>query len=84
MTTGAPLPAHRPRPPAPQERRAVLVLEDGTQLEGFSFGADKEVNGEVVFSTGMVGYPGEWTCTGGARARRVQPGRACAAILGST
>lgn len=38
----------------------MLLLEDGTQLEGFSFGAEKEVNGEVVFSTGMVGYPGEY------------------------
>lgn len=36
----------------------MLVLEDGTEMEGFSFGADKEVDGEVVFSTGMVGYPG--------------------------
>jgi hypothetical protein len=38
-------------------KRAVLVLEDGTKLEGYSFGAEKEVAGEVVFTTGMVGYP---------------------------
>ncbi len=33
------------------------MLEDGTKLEGYSFGAEKEVDGEVVFTTGMVGYP---------------------------
>jgi len=26
-------------------------------MEGYSFGAEKDVAGEVVFSTGMVGYP---------------------------
>ena len=34
-----------------------LVLKDGSVFEGFSFGAEKSVNGEVVFNTGMVGYP---------------------------
>lgn len=34
-----------------------LVLEDGSVFEGKNFGADKSVAGEVVFSTGMVGYP---------------------------
>ncbi len=34
-----------------------LVLEDGSIFGGFSFGVDKAVNGEVVFNTGMVGYP---------------------------
>ena len=34
-----------------------LVLKDGTEYEGISFGAEKSVNGEVVFATGMVGYP---------------------------
>jgi len=41
---------------APQERKAVLVLEDGTFFVGFGFGATKKVAGEVVFSTSMVGY----------------------------
>lgn len=36
---------------------AKLVLEDGSIFEGFSFGSEKAVNGEVVFNTGMVGYP---------------------------
>ena len=34
-----------------------LVLEDGTVFKGKSFGYEKPVAGEVVFSTGMVGYP---------------------------
>ena len=34
-----------------------LVLEDVSEFEGESFGAEKEMAGEVVFSTGMTGYP---------------------------
>ena len=34
-----------------------LVLEDGSQFEGQIFGARQSVSGEVVFNTGMVGYP---------------------------
>lgn len=37
--------------------RAVLALEDGTTFEGSGFGYPCEVSGEVVFNTGMVGYP---------------------------
>lgn len=37
-------------------KTATLTLEDGTSLKGYSFGADESVAGEVVFSTGMVGY----------------------------
>ncbi|MBI5512698.1 MAG: glutamine-hydrolyzing carbamoyl-phosphate synthase small subunit [Deltaproteobacteria bacterium] len=33
-----------------------LVLEDGTVIRGRSFGAQREVAGEVVFNTGMSGY----------------------------
>jgi len=33
-----------------------LVLEDGTLMEGVSFGAARAVCGEVVFNTGMAGY----------------------------
>jgi carbamoyl-phosphate synthase small subunit len=36
--------------------RGYLVLEDGTVLEGESFGYRDSVFGEVVFSTGMDGY----------------------------
>ncbi len=34
-----------------------MVLEDGTFVRGVGFGAVKRVSGEVVFNTGMVGYP---------------------------
>jgi carbamoyl-phosphate synthase small subunit len=37
--------------------KAKLILEDGSVYEGFSFGSKKTNNGEVVFNTGMVGYP---------------------------
>lgn len=40
----------------PPSKRAFLVLEDGTRLPGYSFGADAPMSGELVFSTGMVGY----------------------------
>jgi len=35
----------------------TLTLKDGTQLTGKAFGAFEETEGEVVFTTGMVGYP---------------------------
>lgn len=34
-----------------------LILKDGTEYSGKSFGAEKPISGEVVFCTGMVGYP---------------------------
>jgi len=37
-------------------KRAILVLEDGSIYEGFSFGAEADAYGEVVFNTSMVGY----------------------------
>lgn len=40
-----------------KSKTARLILEDGTQFDGFSFGAEKSVSGEVVFSTAMTGYP---------------------------
>jgi len=33
-----------------------IILEDNTRFNGNSFGARKRTSGEVVFSTGMVGY----------------------------
>jgi carbamoyl-phosphate synthase small subunit len=36
---------------------AKLILEDGTEFSGYSFGFPNNTNGEVVFNTGMVGYP---------------------------
>lgn len=40
---------------------ASLVLEDGTIVYGESFGAHVDSDGEVVFQTGMVGYPESMT-----------------------
>lgn len=37
--------------------RATLILDDGNRFEGYSFGAEKNVYGEVVFNTAMTGYP---------------------------
>lgn len=37
--------------------KARLTLKDGTIYEAENFGANKSVAGEVVFATGMVGYP---------------------------
>lgn len=37
--------------------KARLVLEDGTSMFGTSFGDEISSAGEVVFNTGMVGYP---------------------------
>jgi carbamoyl-phosphate synthase small subunit len=36
--------------------KAKIALEDGTVFEGFSFGAQGEKSGEVVFNTSMAGY----------------------------
>ena len=38
-------------------KKAKLVLENGEEFKGFSFGAEHSASGEVVFNTGMVGYP---------------------------
>jgi len=35
---------------------AYLVLENGMIFEGSYFGAEREVTGEIVFTTGMTGY----------------------------
>ena len=37
-------------------RKATLILDDGTLLCGHSFGAHKNICGEVVFNTAMTGY----------------------------
>ncbi|MCB9201940.1 MAG: glutamine-hydrolyzing carbamoyl-phosphate synthase small subunit [Flavobacteriales bacterium] len=34
-----------------------LILKDGTEITGDSFGAETSVAGEVVFNTAMTGYP---------------------------
>jgi carbamoyl-phosphate synthase small subunit len=42
---------------AKQNRQAKLVLEDGSEYAGWSFGKARSQAGEVVFTTGMTGYP---------------------------
>ncbi|KAL1864266.1 hypothetical protein VTK73DRAFT_6067 [Phialemonium thermophilum] len=39
------------------EKLVCLELEDGSTYQGYSFGAPKSIAGELVFQTGMVGYP---------------------------
>ena len=41
----------------PKPEKAVLILEDGSRFEGFSFGYPAPAAGEVVFNTAMTGYP---------------------------
>lgn len=36
--------------------KIYLILEDGTELQGLSFGHDSDTIGEVVFNTSMSGY----------------------------
>jgi len=40
-----------------KNKKAILILEDGTFFVGKGFGSSKKTSGEVVFSTSMVGYP---------------------------
>lgn len=37
--------------------QGMLALEDGSEFGGTVFGYPKTISGEVVFNTGMVGYP---------------------------
>jgi carbamoyl-phosphate synthase small subunit len=39
------------------KKHAKLILEDGSIFPGYSFGSPRSATGEVVFNTGMVGYP---------------------------
>lgn len=39
-----------------RDKKAYLVLEDGTTYEGFGFGAQGTTIGEIVFTTNMTGY----------------------------
>ena len=38
------------------KKKAYVTLENGKVFQGYSFGADREVIGELVFTTGMTGY----------------------------
>eukprot|EP01134_Creolimax_fragrantissima_P006085 CFRG6085T1 len=50
-----------PEGPVPDRTPAAIELEDGTRLVGKAFGSNINVNGEVVFTTAMVGYPESMT-----------------------
>jgi carbamoyl-phosphate synthase small subunit len=39
-----------------REKKAFLVLEDGTVFRGYSIGANVDKVGETVFNTGLTGY----------------------------
>ena len=40
-----------------RQNSAFLILEDGSCFTGYVFGNPQSCAGEVVFNTGMVGYP---------------------------
>jgi|YelNatPaOPRAMG01_1025707.scaffolds.fasta_scaffold00008_49 carbamoyl-phosphate synthase small subunit len=44
------------RPDPSKRKPAILVLEDGRFFRGWSFGAEGEATGEVIFNTSMTGY----------------------------
>ncbi len=39
-----------------EKKKVYLTLQNGKSLQGYAFGAEGEATGELVFSTGMVGY----------------------------
>jgi len=39
-----------------RDKRAWLVLSDGSVFEGYNFGCEGTTIGEIVFTTGMTGY----------------------------
>ena len=51
--TGA---AQSPQPWTQRKHTAVLVLADGTVIEGYGFGAEGAIEAEVVFNTAITGY----------------------------
>ncbi|POR33660.1 Protein pyrABCN [Tolypocladium paradoxum] len=57
MAITALLPASARMASTADEGLVCLELEDGSAYQGYSFGAQKSIAGELVFQTGMVGYP---------------------------
>ena len=39
-----------------KKKKVYLTLQNGAAFEGYAFGAEGEISGELVFSNGMVGY----------------------------
>ena len=40
-----------------KSQKVSIKLQNGREIIGKSFGYEKSVSGELVFNTGMVGYP---------------------------
>ena len=40
-----------------KRQKCSIKLQNGREIIGKSFGYEKSVSGELVFNTGMVGYP---------------------------
>ncbi|ORX60617.1 carbamoyl-phosphate synth [Hesseltinella vesiculosa] len=60
LTPRSPSAPHRPVTAVEDPKdvtMATLVLKDGSNFQGVSFGAETSIAGECVFQTGMVGYP---------------------------
>lgn len=43
------------------DKKGYLILENGDIFEGIAVGAEKDISGEIVFNTGMMGYPESFT-----------------------
>ena len=39
-----------------KKKKVYLTLQNGSVFQGFAFGAEGDISGELVFNTGMVGY----------------------------
>ncbi len=44
-------------PLSSNDKLMTLELKNGTKINGYSFGSESSIAGELVFQTGMVGYP---------------------------
>jgi len=61
VTGNASHPLAPPKPPAVSADRATFTIRNGPIFHGHSFGAKRNVSGEAVFTTSLVGYPESMT-----------------------
>ncbi|QDS74761.1 hypothetical protein FKW77_001396 [Venturia effusa] len=63
VQTNAPrrTPENRPRATPVTYDRATFTIKDGKTYTGKSFGANRNISGEAVFTTSLVGYPESMT-----------------------
>ena len=45
-----------------ERKTTVLILDDGTRFEGYSFGAETSTSGEVVFNLHVLGVSAPRPC----------------------